>query len=118
MPHVCLRCGADLSHRKKAIYCRRDDGDGTCFNERNCEEEKRRTRKRAEAMNKKCKVCGKPVKSPERKTCSRECAGILRSNIHPEYSDQKMIHGYLDWPYKLPMDESVTPSMMNPMGSI
>lgn len=119
MTKLCERCGADISHHPNGNihYCQRSDGGGECYKKRACEQTIAAAKRRALKAR---KICANPgctnyVNDLTRECCSKKCGQAL-IKVRAQEAETKFITGYLEWPYKLPMDPAVTPSMMNPMG--
>ena len=115
---ICDFCKADISHHthKLTRFCQKSDGENGCYSRRKTAIRNKSAKKAAKNVGKRCVVCGGFVASPERETCSYSCAGKLREGMACKHHRPVNLSGHLEWPYKLPMDLAVTPSMMNPMG--
>jgi hypothetical protein len=98
-------------------YCQPSDGGGECYKKRRCELTVQAARKRASRAKKVCAHpdCNNYVKDVTKECCSHACGRDLVL-IRAQEAEIRFMSGHLEWPYKLPMDPAVTPSMMNPMG--
>ena len=114
----CEFCGRDISHHgsKKIRYCQPGDGDNGCSARRQTEIHRKSALKKAKGANRLCIICGKLVNSGKATTCSYSCSAKLREGRANKHYKPTYLTGSLEWPYKLPVDPHVTPSMMCPLG--
>ena len=119
MTKFCEHCGADISHHKhgNTRFCQRSDGAEGCYIARRTAQAVAANKKRSLSMRIPCAnpKCQNYLEDANKECCSRACARELRK-MRAEADRLRMISGHLVWPYKLPMDISVTPSMMCPLG--
>lgn len=118
MTKLCEHCGTDITHHEsdKIRFCQQSDGRNGCYSGRQTAIHQKWAKNKVVQAGRKCVVCGKIVNSPKATTCSYSCSARLRHRKANKHYRTSIMSGHLEWPYKLPADQAVTPSMMDPMG--
>jgi len=119
----CEFCGEELINpNPKQKHCKKRDN-RKCYSQRTAAQSKKNQLLRAKKRNKRCPICGKLLIRKDSKTCSPKCTSekVKREALaaklkkQKEALDIKLNKTIFEWPFKMPLDKSVTPADMCPL---